>query len=134
MSSIVPEAKRGKVGVATNPVDDVTFVNSQGAPQSLRELELSSGSNDQPFTVTQRGDVMMDPDKVSVGQPGYQQQADFPYYMVKPYVGLDVPGTGDNTLMNLQSRIWRKGDNGEVYLVSRISNLYFGVELTLFAE
>lgn len=128
--SLTPEFRRGKVGVQTNPVDDVNFVNSQGTPQSLRDLEMNSGSDGQPFTVTSAGDVMMDPDKVSVGTGGYIQSPGVTQYMVAPYVGTDRPGEGNNTLINLQSRIWREGENGRVYLITRISNLYFCVEMT----
>ena len=52
-------------------------------------------------------------------------------YWVSPYVGLDVPGTGNNTLTNGQSRIWHSPTGS--HLITRKDDGYLGVQLTLYA-
>lgn len=45
------------------------------------------------------------------------------------YEGNDTPGTGVNTLLNGQSRVWRQMSTGRIFNISKINNKYYSVEL-----
>jgi hypothetical protein len=130
--SLIPEKKQPALGTARRPWRDVWFENAQGLPQSIREIEGGGGQPDQPFFVDELGDVVMDPDRIT--EQGRRPAApDVIGYMDAPYVGPEEPGTDPNVLTNGYSRIWSK-PTGEVYLVAKIRNLYFTVELTASAD
>ena len=51
-------------------------------------------------------------------------------YWAAPYVGVDVPGAGNNTLTDGQSRIWHSPDGS--HLITRKGSAYLGVQLTQY--
>lgn len=120
--------KNAALGAPNRPWEDILFRDRLGQTRSVRDIEGGAGLPDQPFTVDAAGDVVLDPDRILSPGTNPSPAHDYPGYMSQSYVGGDEPGLGANVLENGYSRIWMDL-NGTVYLLARIANQYFRVEL-----
>ena len=53
--------------------------------------------------------------------------------MSTPYTGNDVPGSGNNTLVDGNARIWNRVSDSKSFLVNRVGSEYRLVEMTVYA-